>query len=129
MVVGEIIGVGKELISQILQLDVMLIFIILFVFIIIAYMVFKYLMRAFITGMLFAFIPILANFLGFPVEISFGVIFQYAIFGIIVFIVYSIIHTSLRVVGFILSPFKRSFKKKEKVVIKEVEKPKKKKRK
>lgn len=129
MVVGEFIGISKELISQILQLDVMLIFIILFVFIIIAYKVFKYLMKALITGIVFALIPILANFLGFPMEISFGVIFQYAIYGIIIFVVYSIIHTGLRIVGFALSPFKRSFKKKEKVIVKEVEKPKKKKRK
>jgi hypothetical protein len=126
MVVGEIIGIGKEVVSQILQLDVMLIFIILFVFIIIAYKVFRYLMKAFITGMLFAFIPILINFFGFPVTINFQVIFQYAIFGIIVFIVYSIIHTGLRAVGFVLSPFKKSYRKKERVVVKEVEKPKKK---
>lgn len=126
MVVGEIIGVGKEVISQILQLDVMLIFLILFVFIIIAYKVFRYLMKVFITGIFFAFIPILMNFFGFPVAINFQVIFQYAIFGIIVFIAYSIIHAGLRAVGFVLSPFKKSYKKKERVVVKEAKKPKKK---
>ena len=124
MVVGEVIGVGKELISQVTQLDTMLIFIIVFVAIIISYKVFKFLMKAFITGMAFGFLPILANFLGFPIGITFGVIFQFMLFGIIIFIIYSIIHGGLRVVGFVLSPFRRAFKKKPKevVVIKEAEK-------
>jgi len=122
MVVGEVIGLGKEVISQVLQMDVIMIFIILFIFIIIAYKIFKYLMKAFITGMAFGFIPILANFLGFPVEISFAVIFQYMIFGILVFVAYSMIHTGLKIVGFVLSPFKGLFKKKqEKKVVTKVQ--------
>jgi hypothetical protein len=111
MAVGEILGAGKDFISQVMQLDVVTIFAILFVLIIIAYKVFTYLMKALITGMAFGFIPIAANYLGYGMEISLPVILQFVLFGIAVFVAYSVIKTILRALGFVLSPFRGAFKK------------------
>ncbi len=114
-----------EIISQMLQLDTMSLFIVLFLLIIIAYKLFKYLMKVFMTGMVFALFPIIANLIGIPVPLTFQSVMWSALFGIMAYLVYSMARMGLKVVSIVLSPFKRMFKKKpkvEKVIIKEVEK-------
>lgn len=121
--------VVSEIISQLLQLNTMLLFVVLFLLIIIAYKLFKYLMRVFITGMAFAFFPIIANLIGIPVPLTFQSVMWSALFGIMAYLAYSVMHTGLKIVSIVLSPFKRMFKKKpkvEKVIVKEVESGKKK---
>ena len=107
--------VVSEMISLLLQLDTMVLFVVLFLLIIIAYKLFKYLLRVFVTGVAFAFFPIIANLIGIPVPLTFQSVVWSALFGIMAYLAYSVMHTGLKIVGIVLSPFKRMFKKKPKV--------------
>ncbi len=117
MVVGELIGLGKDMLAQIMQLDTVLIFVILVIAAVIGYKILKYLMKAFIVGIVFGGIPIFMTFMGYPMDISFASISGWAVTGIVVFLVYHTISTTIKATKFILSPF--GSKKKEKVVVKE----------
>ncbi|MBU0530753.1 MAG: DUF2937 family protein [Nanoarchaeota archaeon] len=120
-----------DIINIVLGLDTVLIFIVLFVFIIIAFKVFKYLVRVFITGVIFAVFPIIANLMGIPIPLTFESIAWSAIFGIILYLLYTSVMTGTKMLNKIMSLFGKLLgtgkPKPQKIIIREVEKEKKKK--
>jgi len=109
-------------IIQLIQLNNILLFVVLFVFLIIAYKVFQCAVKALIFGAIAASFPVIAYFAGIQlpaifVEMSFlSRILWFGFFGIMAYIFYFLATHSLRTMRFVLSPFKRMFKEKPKVV-------------
>jgi hypothetical protein len=118
MVAGEIIGLGKDIIEQLLHMDVLMVFIILFFLAIIGWKILSYLMKAAMVGIVFAAVPIALNFLGYPMPLSFTTIFSWAVAGLTIFFLYHSIATVIRGLKFIMRPF-GSDKKEKTVVLKE----------
>ena len=116
--IEEIIGQ----LTQFLQFNNILIFVILFVFIIIAYKVFQCAIKAIIIGAIAASFPIIAYFAGIPMpgmfaEISFlSRVLWFGFFGVVAYVLYFFAVHSLRTVRWVLSPFKRLFREKPKVI-------------
>ena len=93
--------------------------ILIFVFAIVAFKVFSFVLRAVITGVAFALFPIVAAYLGFNIPVTLQSIVTFALLGIVMYLVYGSLRFGFKVTRFAMSPFKRAFKKKEKVIIKE----------
>ncbi|GEM_PF-2923633 len=115
MVLFELLFFVKDVISQIMQLDTVFIFIIIVVFVVVAYKIFSFLMRALIVGLIFAGFPLAANFFGFDFPITLHSMLSSAMLGFVVFFVYSAVATAFKIMGLALKPF-RGKKGKTKVV-------------
>jgi len=107
---------------QLLQINNVLFFVIIFILIIIAYKVFQCALKAFIFGIIAASIPIAAYFMSIPLpdvlaQMSFlSRIMWFGIFGVSAYIIYFFATHTLRTIRFVLSPFRRLFREKPKVV-------------
>ena len=118
---GQAIG----LLAAIAEVNTMLLLGVMVVFIIIAYKVFQYMMRAIFAGVVFGAFPFVANFLGIAVPITLGSILNYAVLGVTLFFAYASIRNAVRIMRFVLKPFKGMFERpKERIVVKEVERKK-----
>ncbi|MBN2042388.1 MAG: hypothetical protein JW754_01125 [Candidatus Aenigmarchaeota archaeon] len=88
---------------------------IMVVFIFLAYKIVKMLAKAAIIGLLAALFPVFANyFLGTEIPITLYNIIWFAVTGIGLFLVYSVVRGGWKVVRLILSPFKAIFRGKKK---------------
>ena len=116
-----ILDAGKYLLGQVLQLDTMLLVILGIVLIIVAYKIFKYILKLVFTGIIFAFFPLIANFIGLEIPLTIQNILWSALLGIVVVFVYGIISTGFKVTKIILAPFKRKFDRPrvQKIIIRE----------
>jgi hypothetical protein len=100
-----------EALGQFMQLEVILLFIGFFIFIVIAYKIFRVVTKALIIGLMGAAFPVVVNFLGFnnmfgiEIALSFQNIIFFALVGIVAFLVYYIISGIVKVVGFVARPF------------------------
>ncbi|MFH1978026.1 MAG: hypothetical protein ABIJ92_01750 [Candidatus Aenigmatarchaeota archaeon] len=114
MVIGEII-------SGMLALDPLILVVVLFGIIVISFKVLSYLIRVFVTGAVFALFPIVANFAGLGVPLTFESVLWSAIFGIVAYMLFTSVKFGLSITKKIFSPFGRMFKSKPKqqVIIKE----------
>jgi len=122
----------SDVLNLLMGLDTILLFIILFIGIILAFKIFKYLVRVFITGAVFAVFPIVANIMGMNIPLTFDSIIWSAIFGIVLYMLYTSVMTGTKLINKIMSLFGKllgSGKPKQKVIIREVveKEPKKKK--
>lgn len=105
-----------EALGQFMQPQIILLFIGFFIFIIIAYKLFKLVARALIIGLIGAAFPVVVNFLGFnnifgiEIALSFQNIIFFALVGIVAFLVYYVISGMVKVVGFMARPFTGSRK-------------------
>jgi len=116
-------ALAGEILSIILGLDTILLFLVLFIGIILAFKIFKYLMRVFVTGAVFAVFPIVANIMGLSIPLTFESIAWSALFGIIMYMLYTSLMTGTKIVNKILSIAGKlvgAGKPKQKVIIREV---------
>jgi len=108
--------------------SVLLFFAIFVIFIIVAYKLFKFVFKAFLIGLVAAMFPVAGSLLfGLEIEITLFNILWFAVTGIGIFILYSIVKMGWKFLKLITSPVRwarRSGKHKKEVV---VEKEKKKK--
>ena len=113
-----------DLLANIAHVDSTFLIIIFLVFIVIAYKIFKMVMKAAIVGIISASFPFLLSYVGIAtVPITLSSVIWFGMAGIAIFFIYSAINGFLRIIGFIFSPFSKK-KDKEKVIIKEVVKEK-----
>lgn len=111
-----------DVINLVMGLDTGLIFIVLFAGIIIAFKVFKYLMRVVITGAIFGVFPIVGNMMGLAIPLTIESIIWSAIFGVVLFLLYTSLRTGTKILNTIMSIFGRLLgmgKPKQKVIVKE----------
>lgn len=100
-----------ETLGQFMQPEIILLFVGFFIFIIIAYKIFRVVTKALLIGLIGAAFPVVVNFLGFSsmFGIEIGLNFQNIIFfgliGIVAFIVYYIISGIVKVTKAVASPF------------------------
>ena len=120
---GQVVG----LLGIIAEMNSTLLIVVMFVFMIIAYKVFQYMLRILFTAAIFGAFPFVANYvLGMSIPITLGSVLNYAMLGVTLFFAYASIRTCIRITKFVLRPFKGFFeKKKETVVIREIEREKK----
>ena len=103
-----------EIFSQLMGMNSILLFIIFFIFIILAYKLFQTVIKALIIGVIAAAFPFIANALGFSIPINLNTILWFAIFGVLLYFAYSFIAGGVKIVKLVLSPFRWLFRKKEK---------------
>ncbi len=122
-----------EALGQFMQPQIILLFVGFFIFIIIAYKIFRVVTKALLIGLIGAAFPVVVNFLGFSslfgveIGLNFQNIIFFALIGIVAFIVYYIISGIMKVTKVVISPFRGGDKGKiRKEVRKELEKEKKK---
>lgn len=103
-----------EIMSQMQQINSVLLIVIFLIFIILAYKLFQTMIRAVIVGVIAAAFPFVANYFGFSVPITLNSILWFAITGVVLFLAYSFISGGIKIVKIVLTPFKWLFRKKEK---------------
>jgi CBS domain containing-hemolysin-like protein len=102
-----------EALGQFLQMDIILLFVGFFIFIVVAYKIFQVVFKALLIGLIGAAFPVVINFLGFnnlfgvAIELSFQNIIFFALIGIVAFVAYYILSGIVRVTKFVTSPFRR----------------------
>jgi hypothetical protein len=123
MLTGAIEG-STGMFVQIMELNTALAIGFLFVLILMAYKMFKIALRAVVTGILAAFIPVAAVFFGIDIGISISLnnMIWFAIFGISAYLVYASVNMGLKTVKLVTKPFGFLFKSKpkKKIIIKEI---------
>jgi len=91
------------------QGDILIFFAVFVIFIAIAYKLVKFVFKAFIVGLVGALFPILGNlFFGMGIEISLFNIFWFALTGIGLFLLYSLIKTGWKFLKAITWPFRKA---------------------
>jgi len=91
------------------QTDIVIFFVIFVIFIVIAYKFVKFIFKAFIVGLVAALFPIFGNlFFNLGIEISLFNIFWFALTGIGLFILYSILKTGWKFLKIITWPFRKA---------------------
>jgi len=103
-----------QIFSQLQQANTLLLFIVFFIFLILAYKLFQTVVKALIVGVIAAAFPFVANMLGFSVPITLNSILWFAIFGVVLYFAYAFISGGVKIIKIILSPFKALFRRKEK---------------
>ncbi len=118
------------ILEELMQLDTSILVILLVIGVVVAAKIFQYLMKAVFVGIVFGAAPIVLSLLGVEIAISLNNIASSALIGLALFLVYAAVHTGVRVTKIVLYPFRRFFRRKpkvEKIIIREVEREKKKK--
>lgn len=101
-----------EALGQFMEPQIILLFVGFFIFIIIAYKLFKLVAKALIVGLIGAAFPVVVNFLGFSnlfgieIALSFQNIIFFALVGIVAFIAYYIVSGLVKVAGFLARPLR-----------------------
>ena len=100
--------------SQLQQVSTVFLFIVFFIFIVLAYKVFQTLMKALVVGVIAAAFPIVANLIGMDVALSLNSILWFAIAGVALYFAYAFMSGGVKIVKIATSPFRFIFRKKEK---------------
>ncbi len=96
------------------QTDVIMFFVIFVIFIMIAYKLVKFVFKAFMIGLVAALFPIFGNLLfDLGIEISLFNMFWFALTGIGLFILYSILKAGWKFLKMLTWPFRRARGKKK----------------
>jgi len=81
------------------------------VFLVMAYMIFKQVMKAIIIGAISASIPIALYLLGFGVELNLQTIIWFGLAGIATYFIYDVISGWFRIIRIITWPIRRLFRR------------------
>jgi hypothetical protein len=81
------------------------------VFLVMAYMIFKQLMKAFIIGIISAAIPVVLYLFGFQIELSLQTVLWFGLAGIATYFVYDVINGWFTVVRILTWPIRKALKK------------------
>jgi hypothetical protein len=121
-----VIDTGLFIIQQMLTLNPVILFGLVFLVVIIAYKVFKFVFKALLVGIAFATFPFIANMFGMGIPVTVTNILWSSFFGIVLFIIYGAISMSYKLTSFVFKPFRKAFDKpKQRVLVKEYERKKK----
>ena len=113
MIAWELLGFTGKL-FEIAQTNTVLLLIVFFVFILLAYKVFKMLLKAAIIGVISMFFPIFTYLVGFTNSVTISQVLWFGIAGISLFFVYSVVSGGIKLISWIFKPFKALFKEKKK---------------
>ena len=105
------------LFSQITQMNIVLIFGLLLIFVVIAYKLLKILMKAVLFGILGALFPFVSGYVGIQIATSISNILWFALLGMVAYVMYAMMSGGVKTMKMITSPFRALFKKKEKKTI------------
>ena len=113
-----------RLLSEISQMNLIFLVLVVIVLIIVGLKVFRYLLKALLTGVAFGLFPFVARAIGMAVPLTINTVVSSALFGVAIYFVFSAMKTGFKVTRWVLSPFRRLFrsKPKEKIVYREKEK-------
>jgi hypothetical protein len=81
------------------------------VFLVMAYMIFKQLMKAFIIGIISAAIPVVLYLFGFQIELSLQTLLWFGLAGIATYFVYDVITGWFKIVSIITWPIRKALQK------------------
>ena len=81
------------------------------VFLVMAYMIFKQLMKAFIIGIISASIPVVLYLLGFDIGLSLQTVIWFGLAGIATYFVYDVISGWMAIIRIITWPIRRALRK------------------
>ena len=114
-------GILGSLQGLLQQPNVWLFFLLFFLFILIAYKVFKLLLKALVIGVISGLFPVFGNmFLGLSIPITIQNVLWFAVTGVEIYFVYHILVNIGKLAEIITKPFSRGkVKKVEKVIIME----------
>ena len=105
---------------QMTQMNIIVIFAIIALFVFLAYSVLKVLTKAIFFGVLGAAFPFAANYFGFGFPTNISSLLLFAMFGMGGYFLYSLLSGGVKMFKFITSPFRSLFKtNKEKIIIRE----------
>jgi CBS domain containing-hemolysin-like protein len=113
--------------SGLSNIDMLILLGAVIVFLVMAYMIFKQIMKAIIIGVIFGAIPIALYLVGFEIPLSIQTIVWFALLGIAMYFVYDVISGWMRIMRIITWPIRRLFRKgskEQKVQVKEEKKDK-----
>ena len=122
MVVSEITGMITGMFAGIMEMNIILVFALVLIFVVLAYKVVKILMKAVFFGIIGAVSPFFLNYAGIlSVPITLTNILSFALLGMVAYIFYAMLSGGVRTLKMITSPFKSLFKRKEKekIIIRE----------
>jgi hypothetical protein len=80
------------------------------VFLVMAYMIFKQIMKAFIIGLISAAIPVVLYLLGFDIGLSIQTVIWFGLAGIATYFVYDVINGWMTIIRIITWPIRRLFR-------------------
>jgi hypothetical protein len=103
-----------QLISQIQEMNSILLIMVFLIFLILAYKLFQTVVKALIVGVIAAAFPFVANLFGLNVPVTLSSILWFAIFGVILYFAYAFISGGVKIIKTVLSPFRALFRKKKK---------------
>jgi hypothetical protein len=84
------------------------------VFLVLAYMIFKQLMKAFVIGIISAAIPIVLYLMGFEIELSIQTIIWFGLAGIAIYFVYDVLSGWMHVIKILTWPFRAVLRRSKK---------------
>ena len=88
--------------------------IIFFLFILIAYKIFKTLLKAVIVGIISGFFPVFAYLTGMTETVTLNQMIWFGLAGISLFFIYTAVSGGVKIISWIFKPFKFMFKEKKK---------------
>jgi len=113
-----------QLLSEISQVNLIFLILVVIALIVVGLKVFRYLLRALLTGLAFGTFPFVARFFGLAVPLTINSVISSALFGIAIFFIYHTMSTGFKITKWVFSPFRKLFrsKPKERIIIREKEK-------
>jgi predicted neutral ceramidase superfamily lipid hydrolase len=97
-------------ISGLSNIDILILLAAGIFFLIMAYMIFKQIMKAIIVGVISAYIPIVLYLLGFTTDISLQTIIWFALAGIATYFVYDVISGWVKILKILTWPIRRALR-------------------
>ena len=104
---------GLSVLSGLSNIDMLILLGAGLVFLVMAYMIFKQIMKAIIAGAVSAAIPVVLYLLGFGIELNLQTIIWFALAGIAIYFVYDVISGWMKLMSIITWPIRRALRKKE----------------
>jgi len=98
------------LISSLSNIDLLILIGAGIVFLIMAYMIFKQIMKAIIVGVISAAIPVVLYLIGFDVDLSLQTVLWFGLAGIATYFIYDVICGWFKMLNVITWPIRRLFK-------------------
>jgi len=107
-------GLQDTLAQELLKLNAFLLLGVVFALAFLAYKLFAFVLRVLLTGIAFAFFPLIANLVGIAVPLTLQSILWSAITGMVVYLAYLSIKFGHKIISAVFYPFRKTFKKQKK---------------
>ena len=94
-------------------METLLLLLLLLVLAYLAFRVFQYILKALVVGIVFMAVPFLLEMAGMPVGTDIRTLLWFMIFGVVSFFAFSSVRFGFKATKAVMSPFQRTFSKKE----------------